>query len=110
MSRRQFLASSAGMAAGLAAMNEVFGPVFAFRKLEIPLAMQEQYGFTPLGPADDPAKTAILGGNAARLYKLAVPRRLGAISADTISAMKHAYRKMGGMRCNTRYGYVYRDT
>jgi hypothetical protein len=39
-----------------------------------------------------------------------VPRRLGAISADTISAMKHAYRKMGGMRCNTRYGYVYRDT
>jgi len=34
MSRRQFLASSAGMAAAFLAMNEVFGPVFAVTPVE----------------------------------------------------------------------------
>ena len=29
----------------------------------------EAYGFTPLGPADGPVKTAILSGNSARLYR-----------------------------------------
>jgi hypothetical protein len=35
----------------------------ALRRLEIPEDMQKQYGFQPLGPADGPIKTAILGGN-----------------------------------------------
>jgi hypothetical protein len=34
MSRRQFLASAAGMAAGFLAMNEVFGPIFAVSRAE----------------------------------------------------------------------------
>ncbi len=47
----------------------------AFRRLEIPEPMQSKHGFAPLGAADGPVKTAILGLNAARLHKLqAQPR------------------------------------
>src|ERR1700756_4714687 len=38
------------------------------RRLEIPEAMQKKYGFAPLGDALGPVKTAIFGGNNARLY------------------------------------------
>jgi hypothetical protein len=38
------------------------------RRLEIPADMQKQHGFKPLGAADGPVKTAIFGGNVARLY------------------------------------------
>ena len=41
----------------------------ALRRLEIPEDMQKTYGFKPLGPADGPVKTAILGENNARLYR-----------------------------------------
>ena len=41
----------------------------ALRRLEIPEDMQKKYGFKPLGPADGPVKSAILGENNARLYK-----------------------------------------
>ena len=47
----------------------------ALRRLEIPEDMQKQYGFQPLGAADGPVKTAILGGNNARLYKYPVSRK-----------------------------------
>ena len=32
--------------------------------------MQKKYGFTPLGPAEGPVKTAIFSGNNMRLYGL----------------------------------------
>ena len=78
----------------------------AMRRLEIPVELQKKYGFAPLGPADGPVKRAILGENAARLYKLPVNAALGAISKDTIAAMKAEYVKRGGLRSNARYGYV----
>jgi len=37
------------------------------RRLEIPEDMQKKHGFAPPGAADGPAKTAIFGGNNARL-------------------------------------------
>ena len=40
----------------------------ALRRLEIPEDMQKQHGFNPLGTADGPVKTAIFGGNNAKLY------------------------------------------
>jgi uncharacterized protein len=40
----------------------------AMRRIEIPAEMQKQYGDQGLGPADGPVKTAIFGGNSARLY------------------------------------------
>ena len=40
----------------------------AFRRLEIPLDMQQRFEFSPLGPAGSPVKNQILGLNSARLY------------------------------------------
>ena len=40
------------------------------RRLEIPEAMQNKFGYAPLGAADGPVKSAIFGGNNARLYDI----------------------------------------
>ncbi len=40
------------------------------RRLEIPEDMQKKHGFAPLGAADGPVKTAIFGGNNAKLYDI----------------------------------------
>src|SRR5262249_37734214 len=40
------------------------------RRLEIPADWQKKYGFKPLGAADGPVKSAIFGGNNARLYNI----------------------------------------
>lgn len=51
-----------------------YGPpqalIDAFRTFTIPPSMQERYGYPPLTPE---VKTAILGGNAARLYGVEAP-------------------------------------
>lgn len=51
-----------------------FGPpqyqIEALRRIEIPQAMQKNFGFQPLGPADGPLKRAIFGETSARLYGL----------------------------------------
>jgi predicted TIM-barrel fold metal-dependent hydrolase len=80
----------------------------AMRRLEIPETMARQHGFAPLGPADGLVKSAIFGGNAARLYGLQVKAALGAITTDRIAAIRAAYVAEGGLRSNTRYGYVHR--
>jgi predicted TIM-barrel fold metal-dependent hydrolase len=82
----------------------------AMRRLEIPEEMLKQHGFAPLGPADGLVKSAIFGGNAARLYNIQVRTARGAITKDKIAAIKAEYIAAGGMRNNTRYGYVYRET
>lgn len=82
----------------------------AMRRLEIPEDMQRKYGFAPLGPADGIVKSAIFAGNTARLYGVDVKAALGPITHDTIAAIKAEYVAMGGMRSNTRYGYVYKDS
>ena len=80
----------------------------ALRRLEIPEDMQKKRGFAPLGPADGVVKSAIVGGNSARLYGIHVKAALGGITGDKIAAIKAEYIAAGGMRSNARYGYVYR--
>ncbi len=80
--------------------------VEAFRRLEIPDDMRAKHGFTPLGPADGPVKSAIFGSNAAALYGIHVKVALGQIGRDHIATLRAAYTAEGGMRSNLRYGYV----
>ena len=51
-------------------------------------------------------KSAVFAGNSARIYNLQMRTALGAISTDRIAAIKAEYVAMGGLRSNTRYGYV----
>lgn len=80
----------------------------ALRRLEIPDTMTRQHGFAALGPADGLVKSAIFGGNAARLYGLHLKAALGAITSDTIAALRTEYVAQGGRPSNARYGYVHR--
>lgn len=75
------------------------------RRLEIPETMQKKYAFKPLGPPDGPLKTAIFGGNSARLYGLD-PHHAELIGNDRFASMKLDYLASGGGRSNLRYGYV----
>ncbi len=75
----------------------------ALRRLEIPEDLQKKYGLKPLGPADGPVKTAILGENNARLYKY---ERRAALATDRVAVAKAAYEAEGPDRSNRRYGYV----
>jgi uncharacterized protein len=78
----------------------------AFRRLEVPVEMQKNNQFAPLGAPDGLVKSAILGGNSARLYRVDVKSAQSAITTDKIAAIKGEYVAMGGLRSNTRYGYV----
>jgi hypothetical protein len=79
----------------------------ALRRLEIPEALQKKYGFAPLGAADGPVKSAIFGGNNARLYN--VPPSLRAeVQGDKLAEYKVVYEKHGAGRTNLAYGYVRR--
>jgi uncharacterized protein len=82
----------------------------ALRRLEIPDEMRRKHNFAALGAADGPTKTAIFGGNAARLYRINQRAALGEITHDKIAAIKAEYVAAGGMRTNRRYGYVHRAT
>ncbi|HME26790.1 MAG TPA: hypothetical protein VKI44_36620 [Acetobacteraceae bacterium] len=75
----------------------------AFRRLEIPEDMQKRFGFAPLGPANGPVKSDILGYNAARHYRLELAADL---DHDGIGRIKAAYLDDGRMRSNLAYGYV----
>ncbi len=77
----------------------------ALRRLEIPDALQRQYGFKPLGPADGPVKTAIFGGNNARLYNFK-PQPRAALAGDRIAYHKDLYDRVGEGRSNVAYGYA----
>jgi predicted TIM-barrel fold metal-dependent hydrolase len=80
----------------------------ALRRLEIPQDMRKKHGFAPLGAADGLVKSAIFGGNAARLYRVHVKAALGGITNDTIAAIRSEYVAAGGERSNARYGYIAR--
>jgi uncharacterized protein len=67
--------------------------------------MQSKYGYKPLGPADGPVKTAIFGGNNARLYRV-TPKQQAEIVIDRIAQTKATYEKMGADRSNLAYGYI----
>ncbi|HEU5319740.1 MAG TPA: amidohydrolase, partial [Methylomirabilota bacterium] len=76
----------------------------ALRRLEIPEDMQKKHGFKPLGPADGPVKSLILGETNARLYKY--DRRAAGLETDRIAQARAAYEERGTDRSNLRYGYV----
>jgi hypothetical protein len=79
----------------------------ALRRLEIPEDMQKKYGFKPLGPADGPIKTAVLGGNNAQLYGIDPNKRTDiGPNRDRFARMKEEYERNGPARSNLRYGYV----
>ncbi len=80
----------------------------ALRRLEIPAALQERYGFDPLGPADGAVKNAILGGNNARLYGYDMGQS-AALQNDGLAALRSAYEQRGGGRSNIAYGYIRRS-
>jgi predicted TIM-barrel fold metal-dependent hydrolase len=78
------------------------------RRLEIPDDLQKRHGFAPLGPADGPVKTAIFGGNNARLYGVDVPATTAALAADRFAALRAAYDAAGPAPSHRRYGFVRR--
>ena len=75
----------------------------AFRRLEIPEDMQKRFGFVPLGPADGPVKSDILGYNAARHYRIDLAADL---DGDGLGRIKATYLDHGQKRTNISYGYV----
>jgi hypothetical protein len=77
----------------------------ALRRLEIPEDMQKQYGFQPLGEADGPVKTAILGENNARLYKYPLQQK-SELSRDRFAHLREVYEQSGAGRSNRTYGYI----
>jgi predicted TIM-barrel fold metal-dependent hydrolase len=77
----------------------------ALRRMEIPEELQKKYGLAPMGPADGPVKTAILGGNNARLYGYS-PKMMGQLENDRFAECKRIYDKHGGDRTNLAYGYI----
>ena len=76
------------------------------RRLEIPEVMQKKHGFSPLGPADGPVKTAIFGGNNARLYGIEPKKTQLDLKKDRYAVLKAEYEKAGPEPSNLRYGYV----
>jgi hypothetical protein len=76
------------------------------RRLEIPEDMQKKYGYAPLGPADGKVKTAIFGGNNARLYDVDQKKAEFEVQTDRLAALKAEYERMGPDPSNLRYGYV----
>ncbi|MEO7404367.1 MAG: amidohydrolase family protein, partial [Burkholderiales bacterium] len=77
----------------------------SLRRLEIPADMQKKYGFAALGAADGPIKSAIFGGNNARLYSVTAAQR-AALDTDKFVEIKRLYAKVGEGRTNLAYGYV----
>jgi hypothetical protein len=79
----------------------------ALRRLEIPDDLQRKYGLAPLGPAEGPVKSAVFGGNNARLYNYG-PRQMAELEGDTLARYKVAYEREGAGRTNLAYGYARR--
>jgi predicted TIM-barrel fold metal-dependent hydrolase len=79
----------------------------ALRRLEIPEDLQRKYALKPLGAADGPVKTAVFGGNNARLYNYKQEQR-AELANDKIAAYKEIYEKDGAGRTNLSYGYALR--
>jgi uncharacterized protein len=76
------------------------------RRFEIPEDMQKQHGFAPLGPATGPVKSAIFGGNNAKLYGIEPKKAELELKNDKLTALKAKYEKSGREPNNLRYGYV----
>jgi predicted TIM-barrel fold metal-dependent hydrolase len=78
------------------------------RRLEIPEDMRKAHGFAPLGPAEGVVKTAIFGGNNARLYGIEPRIAAADTGGDRFAGIRQDYERAGGARSNRRYGFVAR--
>jgi predicted TIM-barrel fold metal-dependent hydrolase len=81
----------------------------ALRRLEIPEELQKKYGLAPLGPADGKVKSAIFGGNNARLYNYK-PQWRAELESDRLAEYKELYGKYGAGRTNLAYGYALKES
>ncbi|HVR94056.1 MAG TPA: amidohydrolase family protein, partial [Casimicrobiaceae bacterium] len=77
----------------------------ALRRLEIPDDLRQKYALQPLGAADGRIKTAIFGGNNARIYNYK-PQQRAALENDRLASYKELYDKHGAGRTNLAYGYA----
>jgi predicted TIM-barrel fold metal-dependent hydrolase len=82
----------------------------AFRRIEIPEDMQKKHRFAPLGAADGPLKSAVLAGNAARLYGIDLAQVAEASERDSLADTKRDYEAAGSDRSNAAYGFIRRVT
>jgi predicted TIM-barrel fold metal-dependent hydrolase len=82
----------------------------AFRRIEIPEDMQKKHRFAPLGAADGPLKSAVLAGNAARLYGIDLAQVAEASERDSLADAKRDYEAAGSDRSNAAYGFIRRVT
>ena len=82
----------------------------AFRRIEIPEDMQKKHRFAPLGAADGPTKSAILAGNAARLYGIDLAQLADTSARDSLAAAKRDYEVAGTDRSNLAYGFIRKAT
>jgi hypothetical protein len=83
----------------------------ALRRIEIPDDMQKKHGFAPLGAANGPVKSQILGLNSARLYNLNLRADYRPFTEDTFAQIKREYRLAGeldSLRDNAAHGYIAR--
>ena len=81
----------------------------AFRRIEIPMDQQKANDFNPLGPADGPVKSRILGLNSAALYNVpltAKGRPVQDFDNDTLAQVKRDYIEAGANRSNMYYGWI----
>jgi hypothetical protein len=62
-------------------------------------------GFAGIDPRSTSLKTAILGGNNARLYGYS-PKMMSEVETDKVAYYKGLYEKHGGDRTNLAYGYI----
>lgn len=79
----------------------------AFRRIEVPADLRERFGWPELGPAGGALKSAILGGNSARLYRLSGRNALAAgARRDRLAHFKSRYQAAGEQRSNAFYGFI----
>jgi predicted TIM-barrel fold metal-dependent hydrolase len=78
------------------------------RRLEIPEDMRKKHGYAALGSASGPVKTAVIGGNNARLYGVHPTKASLELSRDKFALLKADYEQNGPEPSNLRYGYVSR--
>lgn len=78
----------------------------AFRRIEIPPAMQKAHGYAALGAADGKLKSAILAGNAAGLFNLHKEMAEQPWRHDLLAQAKAEYQAAGGKPSNQYYGFI----
>lgn len=82
----------------------------AFRRIEVPEDLRHKFAWPALGRADGKLKSAILGGNSARLYKMDAKRTLPAsVRRDRLARYKQQYQAVGEDRSNAFYGFIHRE-